>query len=402
MAVVVGVDIAKEFHWVAAVITETGKVIVSRRVDNDPGSITDFLDQLTAQCAGHEVTLGIDLMGGIANLFAVMVQQTPFRLVHVPGLVVNRARNATRGGEHKSDPRDARTIADQLRLRDDWRVVTADDPQTLDLRLLVSRRRELVVDQTRTMNRLREMLGSYFPGLELIIESNRLCHLYFLTRYATPREVRRAGRNRIISYLQGQGVRATYAERMADRALTAAQAHRIDMPGETRMAEFVREFAAVLLAHRERLASIDTEIESALEAHPDAALVRSLPGMGATLTAEFLAEAGDLTRFANGNALAAAAGLAPILQQSGKVSYLRRATGGTKNLKYIFYQSAFCALQRDPVSMAFYKRKRAEGKRHQQALIALARRRVNVLHALLRTRQPYRTGPQPVETATAA
>ncbi len=66
-------------------------------------------------------------------------------------------------------------------------------------------------------------------------------------------------------------------------------------------------------------------------------------------------------------------------------------TPATKTLKRIFYQSAFCALQRDPASRAFYDRKRSEGKRHHQALIALARRRINVLHAILRTRQPYRT-----------
>ena len=107
-------------------------------------------------------------------------------------------------------------------------------------------------------------------------------------------------------------------------------------------------------------------------------------------TAEFLAVAGGINRFPTGDQLASAAGLAPVLQQSGKVHYLRRATGGDKTLKRIFYQSAFCALQRDPASRAFYDRKRAEGKRHHQALIALARRRINVLHAILRTRQPYR------------
>ncbi len=101
--------------------------------------------------------------------------------------------------------------------------------------------------------------------------------------------------------------------------------------------------------------------------------------------------AGGITRFTTGDQLASAAGLAPVLQQSGKMHYLRRATSGDKTLKRVFYQSAFCALQRDPASRAFHDRKRAEGKRHHQALIALTRRRINVLHAILRTRQPYRT-----------
>lgn len=71
-------------------------------------------------------------------------------------------------------------------------------------------------------------------------------------------------------------------------------------------------------------------------------------------------------------------------KQSGKVNYLQRATGGDRALKRVFYQSAFCALQRDPVSRTYYDRKRSEGKTHHQAVIALSRRRVDVLHAMLK------------------
>jgi transposase len=119
--------------------------------------------------------------------------------------------------------------------------------------------------------------------------------------------------------------------------------------------------------------------------------------MGATLTAEFLAAAGGITRFTNPDRMASAAGLAPALQQSGKVRYLHRATSGDRTLKMIFYQAAFCALRRDPASRTYYDRKRREGKTHHQAVIALARRRINVLHAMLSTRQPYQ--PQPVMAA---
>ncbi len=79
--------------------------------------------------------------------------------------------------------------------------------------------------------------------------------------------------------------------------------------------------------------------------------------MGATLTAEFLATTGGIDRYASGDKLAAAAGLAPVLKQSGKVRYLQRATGGDRALKRVFYQSAFIAVSRDPVSRAYYQRK---------------------------------------------
>jgi transposase len=71
-----------------------------------------------------------------------------------------------------------------------------------------------------------------------------------------------------------------------------------------------------------------------------------------------------------------------------RCAFQRRPSGGNKALKRVFYQSAFCSLS-SPDSRAFYARKRREGKRHHQALIALARRRIDVLWAILHTRQPF-------------
>jgi transposase len=381
MAVAVGLDVAKELHWAAIVQVETGKLLVSRKVANEPAAIQELIEQIRAVEVEHgPATVAIDVLGGIAGLLQVMLSDAGLNLVHVSGLAVNRARRATRGGEHKSDPRDAKVIADQIRLRrEELRRVAADTDADAGLRLLAGRRRELVVDQTRRIGRLRDLLASVHPGLERVLDPTNKADAALLARYVTPAEIRRAGRSRIIAYLRTTGRHNTAViTALADKALTAAAGQRITVPGEA-------------LACRDKIAAIDAHLAEALAQHPDAALVQSLPGMGAILTAEFLAVAGGISRFASGDQLASAAGLAPVLQQSGKMHYLRRATAGDKTLKRIFYQSAFCALQRDPASRAFYDRKRSEGKRPHQALIALARRRINVLHAILRTRQPYQT-----------
>ncbi|WP_329359925.1 transposase [Streptomyces sp. NBC_01483] len=82
----------------------------------------------------------------------------------------------------------------------------------------------------------------------------------------------------------------------------------------------------------------------------------------------------------------------PVLSQSGQVRCSRSATGGEKSLDRAFHQAAFRSIRRDPTSRAFYDRKRADGKRRHQALIALARRKVNALYAILRDRRPYEPG----------
>ncbi|MEV0084510.1 IS110 family transposase [Saccharopolyspora sp. NPDC050642] len=269
VAVKVGIDVAKEFHWVAIVVAESGKVLVAQRIDNDPDSIDVLIGQLRQAEADHgELTVAIDLMGGVASLLTAMLLDAGIHLVHVPGLVVNRARRATKGGEAKSDPRDAQTIADQLRLRSDWREVTTSDDITLDLRMLVSRRRELVVDQTRRLARLRETLAGFFPGLERAVDVTNLGDLRLVPRYVTPAEIRRAGRRRITEHLLHAGVRRPYAEALADKTLAAAKTQQTVVPGEARMAEFAREFATEAIAVRRRIGELDAQIAEDLDRHP--------------------------------------------------------------------------------------------------------------------------------------
>ena len=74
---------------------------------------------------GGERTVGIDVVGGIASLVTAVLLDAGERVVHVPGLAVNRARQGTTGGEAKSDPRDARVIAEQVRTRRDLRPIEA-------------------------------------------------------------------------------------------------------------------------------------------------------------------------------------------------------------------------------------------------------------------------------------
>lgn len=384
MRISVGIDIAKEKHWVT-VLDADGAVQIDHELLNTPAEIAGLADRLTA--LGGTVRIGIDVIGGIAGLAEAMLAQAGFTLVHVPGLAVNRARQGTVGGENKSDPRDARAIADQVRTRSDLRPVEPATEIDLEIRLLAGRRRDLVDAQTQRLARMHDLLVGIFPGLEACLDLKTKGPLHLLTRYVTPAELRAAGSKRLVRHLQTAGGLPN-PDALADRALAAAAEQAFAVPAERMTARLIRELAAEALASRTRLLEVDRELEGLLERHPDAALIRSLPGMGVVLTAEFIAEAGNLSRFRSADALASAAGIAPVLRQSGRTRFLRRPSGGNKRLKRIFYQSAFCSLgHRD--SRAFYDRKRREGKRHHQAVIALARRRVNVLWAVLHSRTPF-------------
>jgi hypothetical protein len=80
-----------------------------------------------------------------------------------------------------------------------------------------------------------------------------------------------------------------------------------------------------------------------------------------------------------------------VTRQSGtSLNAETRSRRGKRRLKNAMFLATF-ALLRDPASKAFYDRKRAEGKRHNAALICLARRRCDVILAMLRNPARPRT-----------
>jgi transposase len=385
MKISVGMDVAKAVHWACAV-DEAGQVLLDRALANSPGDIEAVMAELRA--LGGEPVIGLDVVGSFANFLGASLLAEGFQLVHAPGIAVNRAGQGFAGGERKSDPRDARTIADLVRTRN-LRPILLDDETVAAIRLKVGRRRDLIEEQTRRFARLRGLLNSVHPGLERELDVTSKGPLVLLSRYVTAAEIRRAGKRRLLAHLaKTPHLRA--AEALADHALEAARAQSLAVPGETAIAELVRELATEALETRHKLARLDRDLAALLADHPDGALICSLPGMGVTLAAEFIACVGDIRRFPSADALASAAGLAPVIRQSGRKAGWRRTFGGDKALKRVFYQGAFCAVtSKDPLSRSFYDRKRREGKHHTQALIALARRRVTVLWTMIKHRQTF-------------
>jgi transposase len=379
----VGFDVGKDAHW-ACVLDAEGEVILSRKVEATEEALEAVCKEIAALgVADDERVLGIDLTGGPATLLEAVLLGRGERVRYVPGTAVNKAREAYAGGEQKSDSKDAFVIADQLRLR--WKSLSEirlREEDVAELRALVAHRRDLVQDQTRRVTRLRELLVSVFPGLEAMLDLTKKGPLFAVSRVASPTAARRLGEARLTRWLQARGVYG--AKKLAGRVVAAAKAQRHELPAAETKAALVAEIASEVLRTKERIGALDTRLAELVEARPEGKVVMSLPGMGIIMTAEFLAEADDLWRFGSPDRFAAAAGIAPVLRESGSVSYRRRATRGNRVLKRVFYQSAHCAVLCHERSRTFYRRKRAEGKGHTQAVIALARRRVNVLWAMLR------------------
>jgi transposase len=383
----VGIDVGKEHHWAVALDAD-GQVLLSRRVSNDEAAIVELVDQVSAR-ATH-LRWAIDLTNGYAAMLLAVLWERDQPVVYLPGKAVNRAADGYRS-EGKTDQKDALIIADQARLRRDFAQVRPPAELLTTLSLLVGYRRDLIADKQRMITRLRELLSSVFPSLERTFEFNRKGPLVLVARWQTPDAVRRAGRARIAAHLRRHSI--PRAEDVAAAAVAAAATQTRALPGEQLVARLVGRLAEKLLDLREEVKSLDAELQQQFAQHPQAAVITSLPGMGTLLSAEFVVALGELANFSGPDHLAAYAGLAPVPRDSGRrTGNLHRPQRYNRTLQRVFYTSAMAVIGQPGPSRDYYLRKRSQGQRHIQAVIALSRRRVNVLWAMMRDDKHYAPG----------
>nr|WP_276576229.1 transposase [Bradyrhizobium zhengyangense] len=120
--------------------------------------------------------------------------------------------------------------------------------------------------------------------------------------------------------------------------------------------------------------------------------MRSLPGIGPVACMQLLAQMPELGHLGP-KQVAALAGLAPFNVDSGAYRGKRKIGGGRKRIRDALYMAALNAVRRADPFKAFYERLRKAGKPAKLALIAVARKLLTVLNAMMRDRKPYKIAP---------
>jgi transposase len=254
-------------------------------------------------------------------------------------------------------------------------------------------------DANRLTNRIRGLLATFWPAFERALDDrlDTIAGTVLLKHYPSAPQLRRAGARRVVKLLRATH-RVHEPELWVDKLVVAAKSQTVIVAGADTAAELVAELADQLYRILERRQRLEKEIERAFFALPEASILKSLPGIGPRLGARILIEIGDIRQFRTSAQLAAYAGLGPTPHQSGTSIRGNRPTRfGNHRLKNAFFLAALSSLQHAP-SRTYYDRKREQGKRHTQALLCLARRRVDVLHAMLSHQVPYK---DPASTPTA-
>jgi hypothetical protein len=380
----VGVDWAEAHHDVH-VQDETGWRLAGGRLVEGVEGVARFHDLV----GGHvdqpeEVVIGIETERG---LFVASLVAAGYQVFAVNPMSTSRYRDRHSSSGAKSDAGDAKVLADMVRTdRHNHRPVSGDSETVQAVKILARAHQSMIWSRGRQTNALRCTLREFYPAvLSAFDDLTNGDALEVLKTAPTPELGRGLSRSKIAAALRRGGRQRRIDERAAE-IQAALRAPQLAAPAaiSTAMGASVAATVTVIAAMTAQIGELARELEAGFESHPDAEVVRSLPGLGTILGARVLGEFGDEpNRYANPKSRKNYAGTSPITRASGTKRVVLARYARNQRLADAIYLWAFAALSTSPGARAFYDTRRATGDTHHAALRALGNRLVGILHGCL-------------------
>jgi transposase len=383
-----GVDWADQTHAVW-VVDDGGTKIAARSVPHTAAGVSEWgreLDEWRAQ--------GIELWAAIERPEGRVVD---FLLDHgvlvypVNPKALDRARDRFRQSGAKSDPFDARVLADFLRT--DQAHLHALQPSSeaaQELKLLAEDCQRHIRQQTRLVNQLTMTLKAYYPrGLEVAELTTALAR-EFLQAFPTPAALTAARERQWQRWARAHRVSEARTQELWDilqRPQLSVPAHVVRAKARL-MRSLVEQLTPVVAA----IAQYREAIEEFFASMPAAQWARTLPIGKHGVTAPTLwARLGDAPgRWESFRHLQAHAGAVPVTKRSGKqqrVVHFRFACD--KALRSVVDHVAFLSLRSSEWARAYYDQQRARGHSHHQALRALGAKWLKIIFVMWQRQVPY-------------
>ncbi|MCA1850320.1 MAG: IS110 family transposase [Acidobacteria bacterium] len=388
-AALVGIDWSDSKHDVCLIDTASPQREASV-LPHSPQEIDEWATALRARFQGRPVAVCLEQSRG--PLIYALLKYDFLTLYPVNPRTLARFREAFSVSCHKDDPPDAEFLAELLlHHRERLRAWSADDERTRTLRLLVEHRRRLVADQTRTSNRLTSLLKCYFPQvLEWFPDVRTALVCDFLLRWPSLDSLRRVRRETLLKFFRSH--HSVRRETLEARVASIKGAVPLTTDGAVLRSSAVmaKALVAQLKATLAAVAAIEREIAELCAAHEDYELFESLPGAGEVYASRLTAALGsDRRRWLSADEIACLAGVAPVIERSGKSCWVRWRYFCPKFLRQSFHEYAGESIKHSFWARAYYEQQRAKGKGHHAAVRALAYKWVRIIFRCWQERTAY-------------
>jgi hypothetical protein len=386
----VGDDWAKDHHdvWV---MDEHGHRLASTRLTEGIEGLAQFHQLLAGYVDEPDlVVIGIETDSG---LWVAALDAAGYQVYAINPMAASRYRDRHAVSGAKSDPGDAKTLADLVRTdRHNHRRLAGDSAAVEAIKVLARAHQSLIWARTRHTNTLRAGLSQYYPAaLAAFTDLDSPEALTVLQRAPSPAQGAALSVSKISGLLKTAG-RQRYIDQRARQIQAALRANHLSAPAPiaTALATSTVATLAVLATLNTQINHLHAELADHFEQHPDADIYLSLPGLGVVLGARVLGEFGDdPNRYTDAKSRKNYAATSPITVASGRKRAVVARHVKNRRLYDAIDAWAYASLRSSPGARTYYDQRRTANDTHHQALRALGNRLVGILHGCLRHHTHY-------------
>src|SRR5215510_6378121 len=359
-------------------------------LEHRPEVIEAWATALLQRFAGGPIAIALELNKG--PIVEALRKYDGLVLFPINPMMLARYREAFTPSRAKDDPTDAELQLDLLlRHRDKLKPLAPQSGEMRALSQLVEHRRRLVGDRIRLTNRLTSTLKAYFPHvLEWCPNKETRLFCDFLSQWPTLKAAQLARRRTLERFFLQHQVRGEQRIRERLDAIKSAVPLTTDegvvMPHALMAQSLVTQLRVVL----EAIERFDQVIAERAQHHPDFALFDALPGAGAILASRLLVAFGEQRqRYGSAEEIQKYAGIAPVMERSGKQSWVHWRWQCPKFLRQTFVEWAAVSIRYSFWARVYYEQQRHKGASHQAAVRALAFKWIRIVFRCWQRGTPY-------------
>jgi len=386
----VGIDVGCKKHRIG-IADSQGRILEEFDTLHTEAGFREFFHRVDhyKETLGLPVAVAMEGYNGYARPLDQLIQEKGYILYNVNNLKLARFKEVF-PGTAKTDTIDTRKILELFHLKE--HLPLAKDvlqrvfpvPSVNEkLKRLSRRRRSLVNEKVRIANRLQSDLQAVCP--ELLEITHCVSNRWFLRVITSRDDLRQLARLRYSTLLKLRGIGPVYAGYIRQWQKIASFSREVDYVGP-----MILQDARRLLELLDQIQSLNKALEALVKGSEMTQRLSSIPGYGGTSVAELVGEIGTWERFSGESGLALYLGMSPLTYQSGQSHRTRTPRQVNRRAKAAMMTAVARHMGCVPESRAYYDKKRAEGKTHNQAIRALGRQLVRVIWSMLKNNRDYK------------
>jgi transposase len=336
-----------------------------------------------------EIMVGYESTGPYAEPLVHYLMDKPVNIVQVNPLHTKRLKEVNDNSPGKTDDKDPRVIADIIRLGRALSVVVPEG-EAAYLRRLNDARERHVCERTALLNQMQQLVFLIFPEFKTVIASMTGRTVRFILKnYTTPEKI-----GNVDTKVLGEEMRKRSMGKLgvtdAELLIKAARDTVGIKEGVAGIVLDIAHIIAQLEVVERFMSEIEAEMAAALERIPCSARLLSIKGLGVISVAGLIGEVGDFSKFRTQSEIMKLAGLDLYEVSSGKRKGEKRITKrGRSLMRKILYFAAIQMIGKNGIMHAYYERLTGRGMLKMRALVAVMRKLLGIIHAILRDDRDY-------------